>query len=114
MGIPLRFILHVVEREEVIRLIRENYEEIKKFGVKRIGIFGSVVRGEAREDSDVDVVVEFEEGRGNMRDFIGLADFLEELFKKEVDLLTLYGVETIRIKSVRETIKRELEYVQEG
>ncbi len=100
-----------MDKEEIIRLIRENYGEIRKFGAKRIGIFGSIVRGEAGEDSDIDIVVEFENHRGNLKDFIGLADFLERLFKRKVDLLTPYGVENIRIRHVREAIKKELEYV---
>ena len=52
-----------MNKDEVIRRIRENYGEIKKFGVKRIGIFGSVVREEAGENSDIDILVEFEDGK---------------------------------------------------
>ncbi len=100
-----------MKREEVIRLLRENMDEIKKFGVKRIGIFGSVVRNEATDESDVDIVVEFEEHRGGMKDFIGLIDFLEDLFGHQVDVLTPGGIKNIRIKSVREKIQKELEYV---
>ncbi len=84
--IPLRFILHVVDKEEVIRLIKENYEEIKKFGVKKIGIFGSVARGEAREDSDVDILVVLSEPIG-LRIF-DLKEFLESILGKEVDLVS--------------------------
>jgi len=100
-----------MRKEEVIRILRENMDKIREFGVKRIGIFGSVARDEADEESDIDFVVEFEENRGAMRDFIGLIDYLENLFGREIDLLTPSGIESIRIKSVRERIKRELEYV---
>jgi len=100
-----------MKKREVIKLLRDNMDEIKKFGVKRIGIFGSVTRNEADEESDVDLVVEFERERGGMKDFVGLIDFLENLFGKEVDVLTPEGIESIRIKSVRERIKKELEYV---
>lgn len=100
-----------MRKEEVIRILRENIDKIREFGVKRIGIFGSVARDEANEESDIDFVVEFEENRGGMKDFIGLIDYLENLFGREVDLLTPSGIESIRIKSVRERIKKELEYV---
>ena len=100
-----------MSKEEVVKKLRENMEKIKSFGVKRIGIFGSVVRREATERSDIDIVVEFEEGRGGMKDFIGLSDFLEELFNRKVDLLTPCGIENIRIGYIKESIKRELEYV---
>jgi len=86
-------------------------DKIKSFGVKRIAIFGSLARDELREDSDIDFVVEFEEDRGDMKDFTGLIDFLETLLGRSVDILTPYGIESIRIKHIRETIKREMEYV---
>lgn len=46
-----------------------------------------------------------------MKDFIGLIEFLEGLFDRDVDVLTIGGIEGIRIKSVREQIKNEVEYV---
>ena len=100
-----------MRKNEVVRILKEHMDRIKRFGVKRIAIFGSAVRDELREDSDIDLVVEFKEGRGNMKDFIGLIDYLESLFNRKVEILTLYGVENIRVKSVKETIKREMEYV---
>ncbi len=96
-----------MERGEVVRLIKENYEEIKRFGVKRIGIFGSVVRGEAREDSDVDVLVEFEEGKKTFENFINLAFFLEELLGRKVDLLTSESVSPY----IRPYIEEEVVFV---
>jgi predicted nucleotidyltransferase len=98
-------------KEEILRILRENMDKIRSFGVKRIAIFGSAVRDELKKDSDIDFVVEFEEDRGNMKDFIGLIDFLENLLGRSVDVLTPYGVENIRIKHIKETIKKEMEYV---
>jgi hypothetical protein len=97
-------------KEEILKKLRENKDKIEKFGVKKIGIFGSFVRGEAGEKSDIDVVVEFERGRATFKNVTGLVDFLEELFGREIDLLTPDGIESIRIKHVKEEIKRELEY----
>ncbi len=77
-----------MKKEEVIRLLRENMEEIKKFGVKRIGIFGSVVRGEADEESDIDLIVEFEEGKKSFDNFINLCFFLEKVLGKNVEVIT--------------------------
>lgn len=65
----------------------ENRDRIKDFGVKRIGIFGSVVRGEAKEKSDIDFVVEFERGMATFKNVCGLIDFLEELFNSFYILL---------------------------
>ena len=58
---------------------------LKKYGVTRAGIFGSVVRGEAREESDIDLLVEIE-SRMSLLDFVGLKLELEEALGKPVDL----------------------------
>ncbi len=100
-----------MRKAEVVRILRENMGEIKKFGVRRIGIFGSAVRDELREDSDIDIVVEFERGKGTFENFGGLVEFLERLFGREVDILTPGGIESIRIRTVRERIRGEVEYV---
>jgi len=76
-----------------------------------MGIFGSAVRGEMTDRSDIDFVVEFERGKATFKNVCGLIDFLEELFGRKVDILTLDGIDSIRIKHVREEIKREIEYV---
>lgn len=100
-----------MRRDDIIELLKENMDEIRKFGVKKIGVFGSFARDESKKDSDVDVFVEFKEERGGFKDFGGLAEFLEKLLGREVDILTPVGIETIRIKSIKEKIKEEIVYV---
>jgi hypothetical protein len=58
---------------------------LKKYGVTRAGIFGSVVRGEARQDSDIDILVGIK-GRMSLLDFAGLKLELEEAPGRKVDL----------------------------
>jgi len=76
----------VVELERVIPQIRG------RFGVAKIGIFGSTARGEERPDSDVDVLVEFTPGQATFRNFMELAYFLEDLFGRRMDLVTDQGL----------------------
>lgn len=52
-----------------------------------------------------------EKGKATFKNVCGLIDFLEELFGKKVDILTPDGIESIRIKHIRENIKKEVEYV---
>lgn len=54
-------------KEEILRKLRKNKNKIERFGVKRVGIFGSFARDEAREKSDIDVVVEFERGKATFK-----------------------------------------------
>ena len=75
----------------VIETITEHKKEIKKkYGVKKIGVFGSYVRGEQTETSDVDLLVEFE--KPTFDNFMDLLFFLEDLFGKTVDLITNRGM----------------------
>ena len=70
-------------------ILRSHLEFIRqKFGVKRIGIFGSFARGEEREESDLDVLVVFEEGQKTFDNYMDLKFYLEDLFGWEVDLVT--------------------------
>lgn len=76
---------------DALKILREHENEIKKrFGVERIGIFGSYARGEEKEKSDVDVLVDFTEP--SFDNFMDLVFFLEDLFGKEVDLVTTRGL----------------------
>ena len=76
---------------EALKILKEHENDIKRrFGVKRIGIFGSHARGEEKATSDVDVLVEFEVP--SFDNFMELAFFLEELFGREVDLVTTGGL----------------------
>lgn len=87
-----------------------NVEEIKKrilpvltkYGVKRAGVFGSVVRGEAKEDSDVDILVELPK-KASLLDLVGLKLDLEEVLGRKVDVLTYDSIYPL----LREPILKE-------
>jgi len=58
-----------------------------KYGVREIGVFGSYIRGEQGEDSDVDILVEFDKPVGFFR-FLDLEEYLESILGLKVDLVT--------------------------
>jgi len=60
---------------------------IERFGVKHLALFGSTVRDEAREDSDLDVLVEFSGGE-NYRNYFDLLFYLEDHLHCEIDLVS--------------------------
>ena len=60
---------------------------LQKYGVKKAALFGSIVRGEATGDSDIDILVEFE-GRIGLFELAGLKLELEEILGKKVDVIT--------------------------
>lgn len=71
-----------------------------------MGLFGSVAIGTQREDSDVDILVEFDEPIG-LR-FMDFADQLERVLGKRVDILTPAGVDSIRHKSIADSIRKSV------
>jgi len=78
----------VVRREEVVERLQSQESLLRSMGVRRLGLFGSFGRGEAREQSDVDLLVEFEPGRKNFDAFMSLGFFLESLLGRRVELVT--------------------------
>ena len=76
---------------EIIDLLKIHAKDIKTyFGVKRIGLFGSFARGDQKEASDIDILVEFE--KPTFRNFMDLSFYLEDLFGRKVDLVTVKGL----------------------
>lgn len=80
--------MSVATKQELIELIQSHDAELKAFGVKRLGLFGSFVRNESKPESDVDLLIELETGRYGFVNFSRLWFFLEDLFGRKVDLLT--------------------------
>jgi predicted nucleotidyltransferase len=74
--------------DEIMHQIREHDDFLVLHGIKRIGLFGSYARGEQREDSDIDLLVEFDEGKKSYDNFMDLCFFLEDILGKRIDLLT--------------------------
>jgi len=74
--------------DEIKDILKENREEIaREFKAEIVGIFGSYVRSEQKEGSDVDILVRFKEG-ATLFDFVGLADFLEQKLGMKVDIVS--------------------------
>ena len=94
--------------EEIRKILAEHKEIIReKYGVVITGIFGSYSRGEQKESSDIDILVEIEKPIGFK--FFELWDELEELLGVKVDLLTIDAVK--QKKLLWESIKEDLIYV---
>ena len=92
------------KKEKVIKKIEKNKNKLKELNVKKIGLFGSILKNK-KKPSDIDILVEFE--NVNADNFFGLLFFLEKLFKTKVDLVDM--------NSIRKELKYvlgEAEYVQ--
>ena len=76
-------------KQDILNTLDQNRFRLRALGVKRMGLFGSFVRGEQRPDSDIDLLVEFEPGRKTFDAFIELSFFLEEVLQRRVELVTI-------------------------
>ena len=96
--------------DEVIGKIKSQYPYLSsEFGIKRIGIFGSVAKQAERDQSDIDLVVEFDRPIGLK--FMSLSEYMEKLFGRKVDILTKDGIRNIRVKRVSTDIEKDIIYV---
>jgi len=77
-----------LSREEAIERLAASEAEIRALGVKRLALFGSVLRGAARPDSDVDILVQFFPGAKTFSQFLALSELLEDRLRRRVELVT--------------------------
>lgn len=96
----------VQNKQQAFERIRSHQSALKQFGAARLGLFGSFVRGEQTEQSDIDFVVEFQEGKKTFRNFINMVYYLEKVMGREVELLTWEGMASF----VKRKAEEEIEY----
>ena len=72
-----------------MNVLDQNRSRLRSLGVKRIGLFGSFVRGEQRPDSDIDLLVEFDPVRKTFDTFMDLSLYLEEILQHSIELVTV-------------------------
>jgi len=92
--------------DEALTRLRAAKPLLDRYGVARVGVFGSTARGEAGPDSDVDVLVEFAADRHPGLGFFTLKDDLGEFLHSEIDLVTPDGLHRL----VRDRVLREVAY----
>jgi uncharacterized protein len=91
-----------------LALLRQHEPVLKKrFGVAKIGIFGSFARGEERPESDIDMLVAFRKGEKTFDNFMGVKFYLEDVYSRKVDLVTEAALKPL----IRDPILAEVVYV---
>ena len=80
------------DKNSILKTLAENHQQLESYGVKQIGLFGSYVRNEATQNSDIDLLVDIRKERKTFQNFMRLNYFLEELFQNKVELVTLQSL----------------------
>jgi predicted nucleotidyltransferase len=96
----------VKTKQDILNVLEQNRTRLQSLGAKKIGLFGSFVRGEQRPDSDIDLLVEFEPGQKTFDNFIELSFFLEEVLQHRTELVTVESLSPY----LGPYILREVEY----
>ena len=80
-------------REFILTTIRIHKPELSELGIRKIGLFGSYVRDEQSDKSDIDILVEFDPNKENFDNYMAVYDLIEQLFKnKRIEIVTKNGL----------------------
>lgn len=96
-----------MDKAAIISGLQANREQLRSFGVKRLGLFGSYAKNCAGEHSDVDLLVFFETGKKNLNNLLATHHFLENLFGRKTELITSESLSD----EFREIINKDMVYV---
>ncbi len=95
-------------KNKVVKVLYNNTEDIRSYGVKKIGIFGSFVRAAQNNKSDIDVLVEFNKPEKSFDNYMELKFYLEKLFHRRVDLVIREALKP----RIRQQILKEVIYAR--
>jgi len=97
-----------MDKEYILQYLKKHKNRFeKKYGVIKIGLFGSFAKGLQKKDSDIDIAIEMAKDKKNLKNFFAFKRELEEAFKRRVDL----GIESSLKPLIKEQIKKEINYV---
>lgn len=98
----------MITKEDIISTIKFYKPELSKLGVNNVGLFGSYLRNEQSETSDIDLLVDFDRNRETFDNYMAVYDLLEAIFTNEkVEIVTKNGLS----KYIGSHILNEVEYV---
>lgn len=99
----------MLTKQEIFKTIQDNKETIKSFGVTQIGLFGSYVRDEQTENSDIDFLVDIIKEKKTLKNYIDFCDMLENLFENnKIDIVSKKGLSEF----IGPHILKEVNYVK--
>ncbi|NJK85358.1 MAG: nucleotidyltransferase family protein [Bacteroidales bacterium] len=80
-------------KEFILSTLKSKEREISKYGIKAIGLFGSYARDEQSENSDIDILIDFEPDKENFDNYMAVYDMIEKMFKNQrVEIVTKNGL----------------------
>lgn len=77
-----------MKRGEAIKRLRRHEADLKRLGVAHLYIFGSTARGEARDDSDVDLFFDYEKGKFGLFELMDVKEYATNILGRKADIMT--------------------------
>jgi uncharacterized protein len=90
-----------MEREDAIARLKQHEAELRQLGVEHLYLFGSTVRGEARDDSDVDLFFDYERGKLGLYELMDVKEAAARILGRKADIMTR--------DSLHKTLRRRIE-----
>ena len=94
-------------KQELIDALKQHSKEIHSYGVMRLGVFGSFVKENVTKNSDVDFYIDFKPEYKTLKNFVGLANYLQSILGRKAEIVTPQSLN----KFIGKYIIQEVEYV---
>ncbi len=91
-----------MNRDRALKILRGLLPQLREYGVRDVALFGSVVRDDAGDTSDIDILIDFEPEAESFDNLMNVSDLLETHFDFPVDLVTVNGLSPYLVASVQE------------
>lgn len=80
-------------KDEILKKLRANMQMLSKLGIRNVGLFGSYLRNEQSNESDIDLLIDFEPEKESYDNYMAVYDLLENIFKNEkIEVVTKNGL----------------------
>ena len=83
----------MLTKDNILKALRTNKHQLRKFGIRNVGLFGSHINNEQSSESDIDLLIDFEPENENFDNFMAVYDLFEHIFKNEkIEVVTKNGL----------------------
>ena len=94
----------MLNEEIILKTLNQNLSIVNQFNIEKIGLFGSYLRDEQTNDSDIDILVDFKKGEKSFDNYMELKFYLEDLFGHKVDLVIADALKSDLKKVILESV----------
>ncbi|WPR72188.1 nucleotidyltransferase family protein [Flavobacterium sp. NG2] len=95
-------------KEKILKTLKSNKLKLSKFGIRKVGLFGSYILNEQSSESDIDLLIDFEPEKENFDNYMAVYDLFEKIFKNEkIEVVTKNGLSPY----IGPQILKEVQYV---